>query len=134
MGRYWFNRVNPLDEFNLKKTFDGGQELCFEDLAVKSGLELTDISQYRYDLRRNDIAIQPSRTLENLTCVLLPQKEEVFRISKNPKNCVNDDVQWEVEIHVRRESIGKWSKWVKAYMTWDESAGKFDLIGVRRQE
>lgn len=134
VGRYWFNRVNPLDMFNLQKTFDGGQELCFVDLAVESGLESTDISQYRYDLRRNDIAIQPSRSLQNKTCVLLPHKEEVLRVSKNSKSCANDEIQWEVKIQVRRGSSGKWSKWVKAYMTWDESAGEFDLIGIRRQE
>ena len=91
VGRYWFNRVNPLDKFNLKKTFGGGQELCFVDLAVKSGLESTDISQYRYDLRRNDIAIQPFRSLQNKTCVLLPHKEEVLRVSKNSKSCANDE-------------------------------------------
>ena len=134
VGRYWFNRVNPLDKFNIQKTFDGGQELCFIDLAVKSGLESADISQYRYDLRRNDIAIQPSRSLQNKTCVLLPHKEEVLKATNNSKVSANYEIQWEVKMQVRRESSGKWSKWVKVYMTWDESAGEFDLIGIRRQK
>ena len=134
VGRYWFNRVNPLDKFNIQKTFDGGQKLCFIDLAVESELESTDISQYRYDLRRNDIAIQPSRSLQNKTCVLLPHKEEVLKATRNSKVSANHEIQWEVKMQVRRERSAKWSKWVKVYMTWDESAGEFDLIGIRRQE
>jgi len=64
----------------------------------------------------------------------LPHKEEVLKATNNSKASANHGIQWEVKMQVRRESSGKWSKWVKVYVTWDESAGEFDLIGIRRQE
>ena len=35
VGRHWFGRVNPLDQFQLQETTEGRRVLRFEDLAVR---------------------------------------------------------------------------------------------------
>jgi hypothetical protein len=49
---YWFARVNPLDRFSLEAAA-GGDELCFDDLAIVSRIAPAEVTRYtvtRYDL------------------------------------------------------------------------------------
>ncbi len=124
VGRYWFSRMNPLDRFELQQTPDGTHALCFVDLAVETGLESAAESRYRYDVRRNGDFVIESQVLGE-TCLPLPG-------GNGQAEPGADETQWEVKIQTRRNSNGKWSKWVKVYLGSDN--GAFSLLGVRRQE
>lgn len=82
IGRYWFDRINPLDRFRLKappdeeiaSTASGGGlgpawSLRFDDLAVTGGLESADSSSYQYAIRHNGRSLA-RRTVEESTLSL----------------------------------------------------------------
>ena len=121
VGRYWFDRVNPLDNFELRETSDGNQELRFVDLGVESGLESADDSEYRYDLRRKEKLVKESEPFKE-TYIPLPETSEI---------AVDEGNLWELRIHTRRGSDGKWMKPVKAYLSLDKAARAFVLVGAR---
>ncbi|MDP3920010.1 MAG: hypothetical protein Q8R76_04290 [Candidatus Omnitrophota bacterium] len=49
IGKYWFDKANPLDHFDVK----GGQ-LVFQDLAVERGFHPRDGNVYRYEVIESD--------------------------------------------------------------------------------
>ena len=126
VGRYWFSRMNPLDRFELQETADGKGVLCFVDLAVESGLESADGTQYRYDLKRDEKVLMKAKTLKG-TCIPLPETDEAMKSASG-------EILWEFKIQTKREANGKWSTWVKVYLRLDDASGKFALLGVRHQE
>ncbi len=50
IGRYWFQQVNPLDNFTINKVQDE-QQIIFDDLAVKLGFYKEQDVCYRYRLQ-----------------------------------------------------------------------------------
>jgi hypothetical protein len=60
IGRYWFNRVNPLDRFGVQEgTAEAGRSsttdtLHFDDLAVAGGLETASARRYTYQMFLDD--------------------------------------------------------------------------------
>ena len=121
VGRYWFSRVNPLDKFELQEDPDGKQALCFVDLAVESGLESADQSEYRYDLKYMGKLIQESESLQK-TYILLPEVTE--------ETSGGEDF-WELKIYTKRGSGDKWMKPVEVYLRPDETSRTASLVGIR---
>ena len=63
IGRYWFDRVNPLDRFSaVKGTEDEAPLLRFEDLAVTTGLESGAQRRYTYRFVREGDALGPEQS------------------------------------------------------------------------
>lgn len=48
IGRYYYNRVNPLVDVHLQVSADGSPALCFDDLAVEAGMHSSRATRYRY--------------------------------------------------------------------------------------
>jgi hypothetical protein len=120
VGRYWFSRVNPLDKFELQEGPDGKQALCFVDLAVESGLESADQSEYRYDLTHRGVLIQKSESLKK-ACIPLPEA---------PETAFDEWDFWELRIYTKRGSDGKWMKPVEVYLR-PGGAKTVSLVGIR---
>ena len=129
-GQYWFNKVNPLDRFELISTGDGKQALHFVDLAVETGLEPAEEASYRYSLKYNGITTLPLTDLGSETSVSLPDPQE-WATDARPNDYPED--QWEVTLWVTRSGRGKWSKWVKVYLSEEGTSGQFRLLGLKRQ-
>ena len=134
IGRFWFNRMNPLDRFELRKAQDGGQELCFVDLAVESGLENPEQLQYRYDLKIGNKKIYLAKSFTYPPCVSLsPDLLSLKTGSKKRESLSQLDI-WELTFQKKRRASGKWSKWVKVYLSQNITAQKLILLGIQRQE
>ncbi|MFC1716860.1 hypothetical protein ACFL6S_24550 [Candidatus Poribacteria bacterium] len=116
VGRYWFSKVNPLDRFELRKPPDGRRELHFVDLAVESGLESADQSEYRCDLIR---AGKRVREIE---------MSDQIRI---PLEIRDTNGLWELRIYTRRGSDSKWMKPVRVYLRWENISRTVILVGVQ---
>ena len=128
-GRYWFDRVNPLDRFELIHTEDGGQSLHFVDLAVETGLESAEEARYRYSLTRNSVeVIAPAESGSEIS-IPLPDLEEA---STRARPDGFPQAQWEVTLQVKRAE-GEWSKWVKVYLHAEGTPPQLKLLGLRRQ-
>lgn len=80
VGRYWFERINPLDRFSVEKasspsiTGGGSREenaatavlvLHFDDLAVTGGLEPAEARQYTYQMVLDDEPVGKERTADH---------------------------------------------------------------------
>ena len=134
IGKYWFNKVNPLDKFDLRNVRDGYQQLCFIDLAVKAGLELSQTTKYRYNLKSGGKLVIKEREIGNNTSILLPSKSEQRKLLRAVSGSASNDLLWEIKIQTYRKSNKKWSKWVKVYLDLDITSGEFSLLGIVRQE
>jgi len=75
IGRYWFDRINPLDRFAVEASSppvaDGGDGggadppvLHFDDLSVTTGLETAEARQYTVQMYLDDEPLGPERTVE----------------------------------------------------------------------
>ncbi len=53
VGRYWFEKMNPLDYFEII-TRPAGSELQFKDIALESGLENPVNTSYKYEIFVDD--------------------------------------------------------------------------------
>ena len=113
IGRYWFARVNPLDRFEVE-----GNQLRFEDLAVKGGLEQAAAAEYRYQRLDHKGGKQgQSQVLKGSTSIGLDSGL--------------DDGQFHgYEIRTRRG--GGWSKYTRVYFYAED--GRFHIARIERQE
>jgi len=129
VGRYWFEKMNPLDRFELIDRDDGTQVFCFDDLAIEYGLATEEQTSYRYWLLQNGKVIPPAHELQDATCIQLTQLTAPG--ARSPKSAVEN--QWAITLETKRNSK-KWSKRVTVYFVQDEPFGKFRILGVEREE
>ncbi len=136
IGRYWFDRVTPLDRFKVKHNSDGSQELCFDDLALDVGLEREDEAQYRCRLTilPENHNTSDYRNIGNFTCIHLPTLQAILAQTGEDHFSTSSEWQLEVTLQARRGQKGKWGKWVKIFLNLDEPSGKYSLLGIRRQD
>jgi hypothetical protein len=74
VGRYWFDRINPLDRFRVADAYGagaersgagaGGLQLCFDDLAVTGNLEPAEARRYTYRMVVDDEPVGEQQTVE----------------------------------------------------------------------
>jgi hypothetical protein len=120
-GRYWFDKINPLDNFSLLREQDDKFRIQFVDLAVAYGLESKQDSKYRYDLRVNGELVEESVDIGSDNHIDITAKSAGVQ-------------QWELKLETFRGSSRKWSKWVKVYFGVHETTGEISLLGIERQD
>jgi len=123
IGKYWFNKINPLDKFNISKN---NQNLNFIDLGIETNLWSKESTNYFYILLFNGKIILNSVDLGNQTSIPLQ------KIIESVEQKISPEDQFEIEIRTKRENE-KLSKWVKVYFTFDETSNRFQLLGLKRQ-
>jgi hypothetical protein len=128
-GRYWFGKVNPLDDFRVTRGEVGEYQLCFTDLAVAYGLEPASASRYRYDLRIDGKTVREAVDTAGETSIRL-ELTEAERSTFGPARAG----QWEIELRTYRGSTGKWSRWTRVYVNSNDKNGEPVLAGVKRQD
>jgi hypothetical protein len=120
IGKYWFDRVNPLDRFTLIYNDEGDQELYFEDLAVATGLWNIQSSSYLYDIRFGEEEVADGRIWGSPASIEIPVD-------------ITPNIADQMEIIIRTERNGKLSKRVRVYLDYNSLTGQFTLVGIRRQ-
>jgi hypothetical protein len=130
IGQYWFQKMNPLDKFELRETEYGTQNLCFTDLAVACGFELPELRGYRYWLLHNGDVIPPVHELEGVTCL---QLTEITAPSVRESRNTSGKNQWAIAIETKLAE-NEWSNKVRVYLTYDWETGKHQILGVEREE
>lgn len=124
VGRFFFDRIPPLDRFDIRTESDGSHELHFKDLAIESGLENEDDTRYIYSIYRNGETIVKFQRLGSNTVIPLSKS----LIDNNSK--AN---QLKIELKLKRGKNTKWSKWIKIYVDFQPDSQKFILLGIKRQ-
>nr|MBC8276782.1 hypothetical protein [FCB group bacterium] len=125
-GRYWFDRVCPLDSFTIEQSREEGQSLDFKDIAVETGLESEDAAVYRYTVYHNGKEIASAKDIGSSTKIELPLPDE-WNVNEPPENFPGH--QWKIALQKRRDN-GKWSDPVDVYL--NENNDIFELVGIER--
>lgn len=112
IARYWFGKINPLDDFQITRRADGQFLLSFGDLAIENAVASVKDSQYRAVLNETQVL---DFTAPNTVILGEPDQSE--------QHCVS--------IAVRRGS-GDWLKPVRVYLEWDAAQQKIVIVGLRR--
>jgi len=129
VGRYYLSRIPSIDDFRIRDTANGGQELCFRNLAVETGLESAENFRYEYQLKLNGQTVLNYRALERQTCIRLTEWES-FKNAAEGQQSANS--QWEVKIRLQRGEGEKWSQWVSVFLAREADSGKYLVLGVER--
>ena len=98
------------------------------------GLESVEKTRYRYDLSIEGKTILKDHDIGGKTVVDLPDEAKRRQMMNMIKPENNIEPQWEIAIQTFRESRGKWSKWVKVYLVFDDNEDSCRLLGIQRQE
>lgn len=133
IGRHWFDKVNPLDRFELISRAEG-VEVRFEDLAVKYGLT-DDQSTYRLRVRYDGKEVSSPRELTETTFELtasdlqqLIDKSNVLSTSTS-----NADFLLEVRLTTQRGQ-SSFSKPTVLYLYYSPEKNQWHLAGVEHRD
>ncbi|UCF62905.1 MAG: hypothetical protein JSW33_09995 [bacterium] len=134
IGRHFFSRLSPLDEFGLQHESDGLLRLEFKDLAMSSNLD-SGAAKYRYEvipLAHTDLHFEEGEvigdTLIYLQNTLTSGFSSGFKGGDSapiPKLCVRIN-KWAYDQN-------KWMKPVLIFINYQSESNKFEIIGIRRE-
>jgi len=117
-GRYWFNKVNPLDNFRIE-TIDDQPWLCFDDLMVETGLEEEGNSRYRYSTLNNEYQDLGNETCLNLRGLFFHQHASSYR--------------YKMQYTIKIQKYGKQNnKCVNVFLEYT-GPGSPEIIGIERE-
>ncbi len=132
-GRYWYNRVNPLDRF----AFSDKHVLRFDDMAVVGRLEKAEDAKYKWKIEHRGKGIKAltdyaeiDSTEITFTPNIIDKINDAITQSEqsdDPRNRV-----FSIDILTKRANRPKWSKSVRAYIYYSP-AGDLKLIGIERE-
>ena len=115
IGRYWFDKINPLDKFWIDR--DG---LRFEDQAVKGNLVSAEETTYQYTLiNEGGEPIGHPITIQNTAPLVVPGE-------LTPRN------YYGFKIQTKRAHKPGWSKATRVYFyVWQP--GRYQVVRVERE-
>ncbi|MCP4725656.1 MAG: hypothetical protein GY863_11500, partial [bacterium] len=118
-GRYWFDKMPPLDYFAVSSG-SGSRTLSFKDLAIDTGLESTNGTTYKYEILDQKKNILNSGEIKPGMNIALPEI-----------NLSGEDQYIITRLNIKRDGANIWSKGISVYLTGGDNGG-WKLIGVRR--
>ncbi len=121
IGRYWFERANPLDGFKLVQA-GGAYELHFEDLAVRYGFERSGESVYH-------VKVIGKTEKKGITLAEEEIQGNIFKI--NPEWFV-DFPSLDLLIRTQRPGDASWSPRVRVEVR--SEGGSARLVGILHED
>jgi hypothetical protein len=122
IGRYWFSRVNPLDDFVLENS-GNCCTLEFDDLAISRKISEGSDTAYRYRFIKRD---KPRTGYLQTT-----QRKIILPDSPADISLNQDKDLFSVSIDMRRNKQDPWSKPVYVIIGYDKDR-KYRILGIRR--
>jgi hypothetical protein len=129
IGKYYFDIMPPLDNFEIRSSSDGAQILHFSDLTVDTGLESKETTQYSYGLKIDHKSILKEEPLGTQTFI---QLSELYLAHQNQEKSSNPS-QWEIAIQLQRNKSGNWSREVRVFLEHHNPSNEFSLLGIIRE-
>ena len=135
-GRYWYGKVNPLDNFEFSKDPDNQIILEFNDLSVDAGFEDSGSTAYRYLLQYRGKNLTTYFSSDSKA--LLPLNEQMLRAIEKEFNSLktqdDDDRILNFKIETRRKTNGSWGKNVKVFFYYPPDASNLpQIVAVERE-
>jgi hypothetical protein len=129
IGRYWFNRVNPLD-FPTIETDAAGPMLKFTDLAVEYGLEPATAT-YKYEiLYRNKPVVRPTVSGRNVVPLSGSEIDQLLTAMKTavPSEKAEDSA-FEIRVRTKR-TLDRYSKPAIFWVMPEQGQKTFRIVGI----
>lgn len=122
IGRAYFSRLCPLDNFYLEIQSESNIRLHFEDLAVKGNLTESGEAEYNYGISKNGSKLN-WKNAEIIKEMYVPLSDEDFEN-------LNDGF---LTIAIQsRHGEGKWSKVMYVYLHTSDSVNQPVIAGLER--
>ena len=134
-GRYWFSKMNPLDNFRLVTTKKNGNlYLVFSDLAVEGNLNTIEESKYLYTLYYEDNALNEQQVaMENKIQLSTNGHGILDEFLSTKKITDEEDKIFNIKICTHRNNMLP-SKAVEVYFYYPGKSKESRIIGIRREE
>jgi hypothetical protein len=128
IGRYWFGKINPLDNFETELLTDG-YYIEFEDLAVRYNLE-PDNAIYRYRVRyANDELIENRKIHTSAIKLALDDLSTLKNAFDSQSGDKSSEHLFEILIETSRDG-NDWSKPTRLWLWYNPEQDNFNLVGV----
>ena len=130
IGRYWFDKVNPLDRFSVASQEDGGAQLQFADLAVEGDLAPAEDRRYIYRVHLDGQPLSPSQTTNATQLPLSVEGTSLGRLLDQRDRSGPDDRVVRIDLRTRHD--GEASPRTQVYLHVPR-AGPPRVVGLQRQ-
>ena len=132
IGRHWFSKVNPLDEFDFANS-DGSISINFADLAVRHGFENEKETQYKYIIKYKHVKKLESAEFSSSQFVISESDVKILAESyRAPKNENSDSHLYEILISTKRGD-SYWSKHTALWLWYHPDKNRFQLVGIEHR-
>ncbi len=133
VGRYWFDKMNPVDKFRFERK---GEELylMFNDLAVDGKIEKAADSKYLYTLSYKDKGLHHQKFVENSVLLISKNGNGFFDeiLQKNQFNREEEKI-FSIALQTQRNDK-KLSKVVDVYFYYPGFQNEPRVVGIKRHE
>ncbi len=133
-GKYWFSRVNCLDNFTVHDLPGELQELRFRDLGIESGFWLDKDTKYRCSLRINDQLVKSNYILPQGTTIQFAALLEIARQQLMSEQSGNNLKHWELRLQISRDYGFNYGKGLTLHLNQNSQTKKFTLLGLERED
>ena len=132
IGRHWFKKVNPLDEFDFVNN-DGAISISFTDLAVRHGFEYEKETQYKYSVRYKHMQRLESAEFGSSQIIISADDVKILAESyRAPKGENSDSHLYEILISTKRAD-SYWSKPTALWLWYHPDKNSFQLVGIEHR-
>ncbi len=132
IGRHWFSKVNPLDEFDFVNN-DGAIFIDFADLAVRHGFEFEDETQYKYSVKYKHQQKLESPEFSSSQFVISEADVKILAESYSAATADNSDSHlYEVLISTKRGD-SYWTKDTALWLWYHPDKNSFQLVGIEHR-
>ncbi len=125
IGRYWFNKVNALDNFSINQSANG-LLIKFDDLAVKYDLANSSRSEFTVEYKGHKLIAK--RETSSASLLLSPVDLDVMTAAYRPENKPDDNL-FGIRIKTCRDD-DHWSKPVLLWLWYHVDQSRFQLVGI----
>ncbi|MDH3890761.1 MAG: hypothetical protein OEV49_06720 [candidate division Zixibacteria bacterium] len=133
IGRHWFNKINPLDYFEVGY-FRRDLQFRFEDLAVKYGLYPDNATYFMTVRYRGENVIGPREF--RVTSFALSLKDQRTMMAQFPHEEGSDEQEdhlYEIILQTKRQQTGL-SKPTRLLLWFDDLSERFRLVSIEHMD
>jgi hypothetical protein len=126
IGRTFFKRMPPLDDFKLKMNPRGIEWI---DLGIQNGLWSRETTDYQYRvIRLPEGKVVQEGEIDGEQRLFLPLDSSLPLLRHDTEPCK----QLAISLQLRRNHKAAWSRSVRVYVEWDKTSNKPTIIGLDR--
>ncbi len=130
IGRYWFDKVNPLDHFATEEA-TAGMTIAFQDLAVLYGLESKNDSRYRWEIEYRGARLwevrSQSETSIELTTSALDTMRAAWHKGHRSDGHARDNL---FKLDIRTLRGDDTTRPVRLWLWYHADTDRFQLVGL----